>query len=353
MLQYVVRRLLWMIPTLIGVSLIVFSLIHLAPGDPAAVQSSGLLTGAGRSEGSADQATQKFRERFLLDQPLWKQYLHYVGPFHLGKDGHPWFGGDGSDKWNGLLVGDFGNEFRRPTVEVADELVRRLEVTIPLALLSVLISYLVAIPIGIFSAVRRGHPLDLASTVGLFVLYAVPSFWAGLMLQLAFGKSGLDWLPVIGLHDKDAAEMATGAWLLDLLKHLVLPVFCYSYASFAYLSRQMRSGMIDVINQDYIRTARAKGLSEKVVVLKHALRNSMIPILTLLASILPILIGGSVIIEVVFDIPGMGKYAYESLQLREYNVIMATTLIASFMTILGILLSDVLYALVDPRIRYD
>jgi peptide/nickel transport system permease protein len=351
-LVYLVRRCLWMVPTLLGVSVVVFLLIQLAPGDPSAFQSEGLLTGEATVGGGLDQSLARFRERYLLDQPIWKQYLHYMGPFDLGPHGHAWFGGDGRDPWNGLLAGDLGTEFRRPTVRVADELLRRLGVTLPLTLCSVLLSYLIAIPIGIHAAVRRGTPLEVGSTLLLFVLYAIPTFWAGLMLQLLFGKTGLDWLPVIGLHDKDADRLAPGAWLLDYARHLVLPVACYTYASFAYLSRQMRTGMLETIQQDYVRTARAKGLGERAVVLRHALRNALIPVITLLSSILPLLIGGSVIIEVVFDIPGMGKYSYEALQLREYNVIMAATLFAALMTMIGILLSDIAYALVDPRIRY-
>ncbi len=353
MLQYILRRLLWMIPTLLGISIVVFGLIHLAPGDPAAVKFSGMASGESQVGANEEDMIRKFRERHLLDQPLWKQYVHYLGPFNLGPKGHSWFGGSGDDPWNGILVGDLGNEFRRPTVEIAGEVVQRLKVTVPLALISIVVSYLLALPIGIYSSVRRGSVLDVTSAVLLFLLYAVPTFWAGLMLQLLFGKGMWDLLPVLGLHDKDADDLGRVAYWIDLGKHLILPVVCYSYASLAYLSRQMRVGMVETMSQDYIRTARAKGLSEKVVVLKHALRNSVIPILTLLAAILPILVGGSIIIESVFDIPGMGKYAYEGLLLREYNVIMAVTLISALMTIVGILLSDITYALVDPRIRYD
>lgn len=341
-----------MIPTLVGISILVFSLIHLAPGDPASFLVGG-QGGDATVGGNYDAAVKKFEERFLLDRALPIQYLHYVGPFNLGKDGHAWFGGDGSDPWGGLLVGDLGSEFGRPNVQISKELWKRLLVTTPLAIVSVMISYLIAIPIGIYSAVRRGTRLDLATTVSLFLLYALPNFWAGLMLQLIFGRTGFDVLPVIGLFDKDVDTFTMGERIWDLGKHVILPIACMSYGSFAYLSRQMRVGMIDVIQQDYIRTARAKGLPERTVVLKHALRNSVIPILTLLASILPILIGGSIIIESVFDIPGMGKYAFEGLVSREYNVIMATTLFSALMTVVGILLSDLTYALVDPRIRYD
>ncbi|MFT5081371.1 MAG: peptide/nickel transport system permease protein, partial [Planctomycetota bacterium] len=165
--------------------------------------------------------------------------------------------------------------------------------------------------------------------------------------------TGLDWLPVLGLHDKDAASMGRAEWTWDLVKHSILPVATLTYGSFAYLSRQMRAGMLDVIRQDYIRTARAKGMSERVVIYKHALRNSMIPVITLLASILPILIGGSVIVEKVFNIPGMGMYAFEGLLRRDFNIIMATTLFVGVMTQFGILMSDITYSLVDPRIRNE
>ncbi|MHC4894407.1 MAG: ABC transporter permease, partial [Planctomycetota bacterium] len=159
--------------------------------------------------------------------------------------------------------------------------------------------------------------------------------------------------PVLGLHDKDAASFSTPMYVWDTILHSILPVATMTYGSLAYLSRQMRAGMLDVIRQDYIRTARAKGLSENVVVYKHALRNSMIPVITLLASILPILIGGSIIVEAVFDIPGMGKYAFEGLIRRDFYIVMATTIFVGVMTQIGILLSDITYSLVDPRIRHS
>lgn len=350
MAQYVIRRLLLLIPTLFGVALLTFSMIKLAPGDPTMMMFAGV-----ESEANADveKIIQRLREQLLLDEPIAVQFLHYIGPFNLGPMGHEWFGGTGEDPWAGVLALDMGNEILRPSKSVVGELGERLKVTVPLALIAVLLSYILALPLGIYSAVKRGSTLDVGATIFLFVLYAVPTFWAGLMLQLIFGAAGLDLLPVIGLHDKDAADLGGFDYAVDFMKHLFLPIVCYVYGSLAYLSRQMRVGIIDTIRQDYIRTARAKGLSERVVIFKHALRNSVIPIVTLLASILPILIGGSIIIEVVFDIPGMGRYAYEGLTHREYNVIMATTLFSAFMTIVGILLSDILYAVVDPRIRYD
>jgi len=326
-LQYILRRLLWMIPTLIGITFLVFCAIHAAPGDPATVML-GATSGA-ELEGDIDYEAriEKFRRRYGLDAPLWVQYLDFLGPFNLKEDGHEWFGGSGRDRWSGVLVLDFGNELQRTGMPVMQELGRRLGVTIPLALIAVLVTYLTAIPLGIYSALRRGTKRDAAVTLVLFVLYSIPSFWAGLMLILAFGRTGLDLLPIV--------------------------VVTLSYGGLAYLSRQMRVGMIDVIRQDYIRTARAKGLDERVVVLKHALRNSLIPVITLFASILPILLGGSVIVETVFDVPGMGSYVFDGFLKRDYNVIMATTTLSAVMTLVGILLSDIAYALVDPRISYD
>jgi peptide/nickel transport system permease protein len=234
---------------------------------------------------------------------------------------------------------------------VREEILKRLKVTVPLSLVAVLLSYIIALPLGIASVRRQGTALDGGLTIVLFVLYSIPTFWAGLMLVLIFGKTGTDLLPILGLHDKDADPANTFAYAWDTVLHCILPVLTLTYGSLAYLSRQMRAGMLDVIRQDYIRTAKAKGLSDDRVVYRHALRNSMIPVLTLLASILPILIGGSVIVEFIFDIPGMGKYAYEGLLRRDFSIVMATTIFVGVMTQLGILLSDIAYSLVDPRIR--
>jgi peptide/nickel transport system permease protein len=339
-LTFVLRRLVLLVPTLLGITFLTFALLHLAPGDPAE------LALAGGGEVAVDpEALARFRAAYLLDQPLWKQYLHYLGPFDLSREGHPWFGGSGARPWGGLVTGDLKHEFHRPHVRVADELARRLAVTVPLALAALLLAYLVAVPLGVVAAVRAGSAFDRASMAVVLALYCVPTFWAGLLLQFAFGATGLDWLPVVGL----AGE---GAPLGERIARVVLPVACLAYGGLAYLSRQMRAALLGELASDYVRTARAKGLPERVVVGKHALRNALLPIATLLAGVFPALIGGSVVVETVFDIPGVGRYAYEGLQQRDYFVVMATTTLGGAMTCLGILVSDLLTAALDPRIRH-
>lgn len=333
MLLYILRRILWMIPTMFGITILLMLVIQLAPGDPAAIATAGDLDMQGQSAaGDTQSAYDKFRERFHLDEPIYVQYWEWV---------------------KNVAVLDFGTEFFNTNLEVADELWERLKITVPLSLIATLLSYLIALPLGIFSAVKRGTFWDKLITLGLFLLYSLPTFWAGLMLILAFGATGLEWFPVIGLHDKDAADMSTWPYVWDTIWHGVLPVATLTYGGVAYLSRQMRVGMLETIQQDYIRTARAKGLDRRKIIFKHALRNSMIPVITVFASILPILIGGSVLVETIFNIPGMGLYAFEGLVVRDYNIIMATVTFSAFMTLIGFLLSDILYAIVDPRIAYD
>lgn len=357
MLNYILRRLLWAIPTLLAILALILGFLHAAPGDPAAM-ALGIGAGGGTEmsqEGQDIEATlTQFRKDNALDRNFFVQYMGYLGPFNVKPDGHKWFGGSGADPWGGLLALEFGNELVNKSRSIGDELKKRVfEVTLPLALISTFLTYLFAIPIGIFSANRRGTKIDSFTTLMLFVLYSVPVFWAGLMLQIIFGQEGLGWLPVIGMHGNNADQLTFFPWLWDAFKHMILPIITLTYGSLAYISRQMRTGMIEVLNMDYIRTARAKGLSERKVVLKHALRNSLIPVITIFASILPILIGGSIVVEVVFDLPGMGEYMYSGLLSRDYNAIMAIMAIVSVLTLAGILLSDIAYALADPRISYS
>jgi len=244
---------------------------------------------------------------------------------------------------------DFGKSFKD------DRIGEKLPVSIELSLLSIFFAYIIAIPLGIHSAVSRGSFADSAITTVLFVLYSLPSFWVALMLLLYFSEGGVGfkWFPVKGLFGDLGANPGWFAWFIDHLWHLALPVFCLTYSSFAYISRQMRAGMLEVIRQDYIRTARAKGLDERVVIFKHALRNSLIPIITIVAFILPALVGGSVIIETIFNIDGIGKLSFEAILTRDYPIIMAIFTLTAFLTLIGILLSDLAYAVVNPTISFE
>lgn len=255
---------------------------------------------------------------------------------------------------------DFGTSFKddREVLEVLNE---KLWVSMELSLISIFLAYLVAIPLGIHSAVRQNKPDDQLITTVLFILYSLPSFWVAIMLLLLISKGGImgeafRWFPVAGIPalfgDRLPGESGLDR-LFSHVEHLVLPIICYTYGSFAYISRQMRAGMMDVIRSDYIRTARAKGLSERVVIFKHALRNSLIPILTIIAVVLPALVGGSVIIETIFNIDGIGKLSFDAILNRNYPVLMAVFTLSAFLTLIGILLSDLLYAVVDPQISFE
>lgn len=255
--------------------------------------------------------------------------------------------------WGNLARLDFGVSHldKRP---VLDKVLEKLKYSLSLAVTSVFLAYLISLPLGIWSAVKENTLADRIATVILFMLYSLPSFFVGVVLLNFFTiGSPLQWFPTAGFESIDTSQMTTLQYLKDVIWHIFLPIVCMTYGSLAALSRYARTGLLDIIRADFIRTARAKGLSESVVIVKHAARNGMIPILTLMATLLPVLIGGSVVIEVIFGIPGMGRLGFEAIMLRDYNVIMAILLISSLLTLIGMLISDLMYALVDPRITFD
>jgi peptide/nickel transport system permease protein len=258
--------------------------------------------------------------------------------------------------WWNLVRLDFGVSLvsREPVVAT---LVSKLKYSLTLSVGSLLLAYFIAIPLGIFSAVRKGTRTDSYLTSFLFMLYSLPSFFVATLLLFTFSEGSdvksLRLFPTGGFQSSDAENLTTLQQLGDIAWHLVLPMVCLTYGSLAALSRYMRSGMLDVIQADFVRTARAKGLAESVVIGKHALRNGLLPILTLLAGLLPSVLGGSVIIEYIFGIPGMGLWVVDSIFQRDYNVIMAVELFSTVLVLFGILLTDLSYALVDPRIRYE
>ncbi len=255
--------------------------------------------------------------------------------------------------WGNLLRLDFGRSVidRQP---ITPKILSRVRYSLSLTLVSIVLAYLVAVPLGIFSAVKRESRADTVITVLLFMMYSLPTFFTGTVLLrwLSVGDP-FAWFPTGGFETVDRVERTVLSQLLDVGWHLILPVFTYTSVTLAALSRYARAGVIEVIRSDYVRTARAKGLSEPVVILKHAARNGMIPILTLLGGLLPLLFGGSVVIEAVFGIPGLGQFLLESIGLRDYNAVMGVLLISSVLTLIGIFLSDLSYALVDPRISFD
>ncbi len=331
MKEYIIRRVLLTIPTLIGITLITFIILHLVPGDPAALK---VRMGAEsiKSDSVAREIIEQTRKMYGLDKPLLVQYLNWL---------------------KSIVTLDFGYSLKDHR-SVGAILRERIPITLQLSIISTLLVYLIAIPIGVFSAVKQYSLADKIITLILFILYSLPNFWVAILLIMFFGGGEyLNLFPVYGLSSDNAETFGFFRWLLDRLWHLVLPITCLTYGGLASLSRYSRAGMLEVIRQDYIRTARAKGLPEKVVIFKHALRNSLIPIVTLLAYLLPAFFSGSIIIENIFSIPGMGKLAFEAILSRDYPVIMAVITISSLLTLIGILLADILYAVVDPRISYE
>jgi len=248
---------------------------------------------------------------------------------------------------------DFGISYqdKRP---ITDKLLTGLKWSLIINLISILLTYLISIPIGVDSAVHRNSFRDRITTTTLFILYSLPNFWIATMLIFFFGGGDyFAWFPAGGVQSLlHSPDWPLWKRLLDWTHHLILPIICYTYSSFAFLSRQMRVGMLEVLNQDFIRTARAKGLSEEVVIWKHAFRNSLIPIITLFASIFPAMVGGSVILETIFSIPGMGFLSYNAIIARDYPVIVAVFALSGTLTLIGILVADILYAIVDPRISF-
>jgi peptide/nickel transport system permease protein len=322
MLRYLSKRLLLMIPLLLGITLISFVVIHLAPGEPTDLQTD-------LNPQASVEAKERLRAQYDLDKPLHVQY----------------------GKWLGRMVRlDFGDSFSQDHRPVFDKIVERMPITILINVLSISLILLVAVPIGILSAVRRNSLFDQATTVFVFLGFATPSFWLALLLMDFLGVR-LGLFPIVGIKSLGHEYLSLGGRLWDLVHHLILPVFISAFGGLAGFSRYMRSTMLDVIRQDYILTARAKGLSERVVIYKHALRNALLPVITILGLAVPGLIGGSVIFETIFAIPGMGKLFYDGVMMRDYPLIMGILVIGAGLTLVGNLLADLGYALADPRIR--
>ena len=322
MVRYIARRLLEMIPLIMGITLITFFVIRLAPGNPTFYQ--GAFNPKVKPE-----AVKRLEKIYGLDKPLPVQYLNWLKRIvHL----------------------DFGTSFvdGKPVMQKIKE---RITITIMLNLLALILILIVSIPMGIISALRRNSMVDRALTVFVFVGFSTPSFWLALVLMILLGvKTHL--LPISGLQSLNADTLTPLQLWLDRVRHLVLPIFIMAFGGLAGFSRYMRQSMLEVLSQEYITTAKAKGLSEYQVVKRHAMRNALLPVVTLLGLSVPGLIGGSVIFETIFAIPGMGQLFYESALARDYPTIMGILTIGALLTLIGNLMADGSYSLVDPRIRY-
>lgn len=327
MSRYLARRILGAIPLLLGIATLVFFVLAVAPGDAATYLIQPGMTA---------EVVARIRTNFGLDQPLLLRYVKWLGA---------------------ILTGDFGYSFSfgRPVLDVIRAFLPN---TLLLSGCALVLSFLGGIVLGALQASRQYSKTDSVLSVVLLFFYSMPSFWLALMLMLIFSVFARSvwhwpfWLPVSGMTSMDYASLGLGGRILDRAWHLVLPTVSLTLVLTAGIARFMRSSMLEVVRQDYIRTARAKGLPERTVVFKHALRNALIPVITLAGLYIPLLFGGTVFIEVVFSWPGMGKAIVDAIVARDYPLVMATSLLFAAMVIAGNLLADVLYAVVDPRIRH-
>ena len=329
MTTYIIRRLLLMIPTLLGITIMVFAISRIAPGDPVSLSMGP--DGQMDAEWAADVRKARMK-LYGLDKPVHVQY----------------------GKWLWRMVRfDFGDSIKhhRPVVELIKE---RLPITLTLNVIAFVLIYAVSLPLGVLSAVKHRQFFDRVCSVALFILWSLPSMWVGqIMIGYFCGPTFKNWFPPAGLSSNYADQLPFFPWLSDRMWHLILPVLCLAYGGFAYLTKQVRAGMLDNLRADYVRTARAKGLSNWVVIFRHAFRNSIIPVITIMATLLPAMLGGSVIIERIFSIPGMGLLAFEAVTTRDYNVVMAIATIGAVMNLIGLLLGDIAYAVADPRISFE
>ncbi len=344
MFEYVLRRLLLVIPTLFGITLIVFIIINLAPGSPieqklqqmrfgGGAGASGVnnLGGSSGQQGVSNEVIEALKKQYGFDKPMHERYILWL---------------------KNLCRLDFGDSFtyEEPVIDV---IVSKFPVSIQFGVASFILTYLVCIPLGVWKAVKKGSAFDLLSSFVLFVFYSIPSFMLGILLIVYFaGGSFYDWFPIGGLKSDNYSELTFAGQIWDRLLHFVLPLLCYMIGSFTTLTMLMRNSLIEEISKDYVRTARAKGLDEKTVYLKHALRNAMIPIATGIGSFLSVFFAGSLLLETIFQLDGIGLLSYKSVLSRDYNVIMGLIFIQSVLFLAGNIISDLMYVVVDPRIDF-
>lgn len=325
MLRYIARRLAYAVLTFLGITVVVFTLVHSVPGDPV-----DFLLGNSGTRGLSKEVVAAIRHDNHLDQPLPAQYLWWL---------------------HGVVTLDFGNsilDHRRVTERIAEKMLN----TFVLNFMAFLVAGIIGVPIGLWSATKSGHFLERGTALTFFLLYSLPVFWVGLMLMRFFSVK-LGWLPLLGMTSDEYLDLGFTARTADRLKHLVLPVATLAYGQLAIYARFSKSALAEVIRQDFITTARAKGVAPGRVIWHHALRNALIPLITLLGLTIPYLISGSVIVEQIFQWDGVGLLYYSAIQQRDYPTVLGLTVATAIVTLLASLLSDLLYAAADPRIRLE
>ena len=359
MIDYIIRRLLLMVPTLVGITAVVFFVMAYSPGGVGAT----LISRDAELRPAERRALEEYyNRRYGLNLPRPLQYLRWLG--RVSPVG-PKSADEGFPRGLafGLKAPDLGESMSRHR-PVGTMILEALPVTLLLNLITIPIIYSVSIYLGIHAARHRGKLQDVGSGTVLLGLWSIPSIWAGVMLIGFFAsREYLKLFPTTGLHDVRAESMLflpsfgpegfQRGWLLDTLYHLVLPVICLTYGGFAFLAKLSRGAVLEALMADYVRTARAKGLSEKAVLYNHVLRNSLLPLITVAAHLLPGLIAGAVVVETIFGIPGMGKLTIDAINARDREVVLATTLVAGVLSLIGILIADICYAIADPRVSYD
>ena len=321
-LARLLKKLVWMAFVLWGITIISFAVIHLAPGSPTDLETT--------LNPMVGEATRKQLESLYgLDKPLYEQYMYWLSR---------------------MVRLDFGNSMSADARPVLDKILERLPLTVGMNLASLVLTLIIAVPVGVLSAWKQNSLFDKAVTLLVFMGFAMPSFWLALLLMMFFGIEH-QWLPLSGLTSLDYQQLNTAEKVWDLARHLFMPLTVYTVGSIAGMSRFMRSSMLEVLRQDYVLTAMAKGLPTRLIVFRHAMRNALLPLITLLGLSVPGLIGGSVIIESIFALPGLGQLFYAAVMARDYTLIMGNLVLGAVLTLLGNLLADFCYGLADPRIR--
>jgi microcin C transport system permease protein len=342
--KYFIKRLMILIPTLIGVTMVVFAIINMAPGGPIEQKIQQMRFGGGGEGGSSSSASAGRSEQGISQEVLdaLKKQYGFDKPVHV----RYWL-------WlKNIATLNLGQSFtyEEPVVDVV---VSKFPVSLQFGIASLFLSYLISIPLGIAKAVKNGSKFDVVTSFILFVMYSIPAFMFAILLIVFFaGGSFFEILPVGGLHSEFYEDLTSFDKILDRINHFILPLICYTLGSFTSLTVLMKNSLLDEIKKDYIRTARAKGVDEKVIYMKHALRNALIPIVTGLGSFLMVFFAGSLLLETIFQLDGIGLLSYKSILSRDYNVIMGLVFIQSVLFLIGNILSDIAYVIVDPRIDF-